>query len=261
MQRDDDGAASSPAWSGVSGTAPPVDLGLTPSTPSRYLRGAPIGEGAMGVVVVAWDPLLRRHIAVKKATRDLEQSGHRLQQEAATVAQLTHPAIVPVFDSGMDADGLPWLAMRLVDGDTLAQLLQKRQRGEAAGPLLRTLLAVCQGMAHAHERGVLHRDLKPANILVDAQGGAQIIDWGLACRLTDDQAAVGAPGKLDSHQTLDGAVLGTPLYMSPEAARGQKLTPQSDVFCLGAMLYEVAAGRPLRQATTAAVAIRQAVQH
>jgi hypothetical protein len=233
----------------------------SPALPSRYVRGAPIGEGAMGVVVVAWDPLLCRHIAVKKATRDLEQSAQRLQKEAATVAQLTHPAIVPVFDSGMDADGLPWLAMRLVDGDTLAQLLQRRSPGEPTGPLLRTLLAVCQGMAHAHGRGVLHRDLKPANILVDAQGGAQIIDWGLACQLSDDPAGVAAPALLAPQHTLDGAVLGTPLYMSPEAARGQKLLPQSDVFCLGAMLYEVAAGQPLRKAATAAEAVRQAIEH
>ncbi len=261
MQLDQEAAASSPAWSAVNGDFPEHEPAAAHSAPSRYVRGAPIGEGAMGVVVVAWDPLLRRHIAVKKATRDLPQSAARLQKEAATVAQLTHPAIVPVFDSGMDADGLPWLAMRLVDGDTLAQLLQQRPPGSAAGPLLRTLLSVFQGMAHAHERGVLHRDLKPANILVDAQGGAQIIDWGLACRLADDQSAsphVADPE--DAQQTREGAVVGTPLYMSPEAARGQKLTLQSDVYCLGAMLYEVAVGQPLRQANTAAEAILRAAE-
>ena len=260
MRLDDDVAASSPAWSAVNGDVLELDPSPTASTPSRYVRGAPIGEGAMGIVVVAWDPLLRRHIAVKKATRDLEQSARRLQKEAATVAQLTHPAIVPVFDSGMDPDGLPWLAMRLVDGDTLAQLLQKRHPRSPAGPLLRTLLAAFQGMAHAHDRGVLHRGLKPANILVDAQGGAQIIDWGLACRLTDDQAAgASSLSPEDPQHTREGAAIGTPLYMSPEAARGQKLTLQSDVYCLGAMLYEVVVGQPLRTATTAAEAILQAV--
>ncbi len=273
---------SSPAWSQVldpvgAERAPGPSAGAEAMGASRYLRGAAIGEGAMGLVVVAWDPWLRRHIALKSASGAARGFARRLQREAAILAQLTHPAIVPVFDGGMDADGSPWLAMRLVDGKTFEQVLAERVPGSNPAPLLRTLLAVCQGVAHAHAHGVLHRDLKPANILVDAQGGTQIIDWGLACvadaaediddaedkgpadgdawRARDTSAAVG-PG-----ETSIGAIVGTPLTMSPEAARGERIGRPGDVFSLGVMLYEVAAGRPLRTPTSAAEALHMARAH
>ena len=237
---------------------------------SRYLRGAAIGEGAMGLVVIAWDPWLRRHIALKSASGAERGLARRLEREAAILAQLTHPAIVPVFDGGVDEAGSPWLAMRVVDGKTFEHLLAERVPGSNPAPLLRTLLAVCQGVAHAHAHGVLHRDLKPANILLDAQGGAQIVDWGLACVAgVDDDDDVNEGGNeraqvtaaLGPGETSVGAIVGTPLTMSPEAARGERAGMASDVFSLGVMLYEVATGTPLPSPTSAADALRLARCH
>lgn len=196
---------------------------------ARYERQSLLGRGAMGEVWLARDRLLGREVAWKLASPG---GAGRLRQEAALAARLDHPGIVPVLDAGELADGAPWLAMRLVRGQTLAQILAKTPDKAARLRLLRPMLTVCEAVAHAHQHRVVHRDLKAANLMIGAFGEAQVLDWGLACAVTDAAAERGP--------------IGTPMTMSPEVARGEPATPAADVYSLGALLFEVLTGTPLR---------------
>jgi eukaryotic-like serine/threonine-protein kinase len=208
-----------------------------------------LGRGGMGIVYRAEQRDLGRLVALKRlppGTLDDDPGADRLRHEAAVVARLQHPHIVTLYDVGLH-DGQPYLLMQLVEGTTLAKLL-------AEGPLparraAEILAPVCRAIDHAHRQGVLHRDLKPSNILIDADGRALVADFGLA-KLT-------APGS-DPSLTPTGAILGTPSYMSPEAAvaGAGPVGPASDVYGLGAILYHCLTGRPPFQAASAFDTIR-----
>ena len=226
-------------WSG----GPRFTPGVTPlpATLGDYELIEEIGRGGMGVVYRATQKSLGRTVALKMLLRrDLASRADlaRFRSEAEAAARLDHPGIVSIFDVG-ESDGLPFYSMRFIEGTTLARQL-------AAGPLppreAATLLAkVADAVQAAHDRGVLHRDLKPSNILIDAMGRPHVSDFGLAKRLEDDQSV-----------THTGAILGTPCYMSPEQAAGSRgdVGPTSDVWSLGAILYQMLTGRPPFQASS-----------
>jgi len=200
---------------------------------ARYELLAVLGEGAMSVVHRARDRQLGREVAVKILRESLlshSQVRDRFAREAQALARLDHPGIVKVFDSGMDA-GRAYLVMELVDGEGLSKTLACGTLDRRA--LLRLLEIVARAVQHAHEKGVIHRDLKPDNILVTG-GLPKVADFGLA-RLVESSPAL----------TRSGAVLGTPMYMAPEQVEGgREVTVRTDVYALGALLYEVLTGRP-----------------
>jgi eukaryotic-like serine/threonine-protein kinase len=194
-----------------------------------------IGRGGMGVVYAARQVSLDRVLAVKMISegRLAALDGlERFRREAEAVAHLDHPAIVPIFEVG-DHNGRHYFSMKLVDGGSLSQLApQLREDPKTAAKLL---AEVARAVHYAHQRGILHRDLKPANILLDRQGRPFVADFGLARRVEGD-------GTL----TRSDSIIGTPAYMAPEQAEGRReaVTTASDVYGLGAILYETLTGQP-----------------
>ncbi len=201
-----------------------------------------IGRGGMGIVYRARQKSLDRIVAVKMLLRrDLATAADlaRFRSEAEAAARLDHPGIVSIFEVG-ECGGHPFYSMRLIEGTTLAK--QLAAGAVAPREAARILAAVAEAVDAAHRRGVLHRDLKPSNILIDARGMPHVSDFGLAKRIEEDQSV-----------THTGAILGTPCYMSPEQAAGSRgdVGPTSDVWSLGAILYQSLTGRPPFEAANA----------
>ena len=215
-----------------------------------------IGAGGMGEVYRARDTRLLREVAIKtlppEAARDLELLA-RFEQEARSASALNHPSVVTIHDIG-HSDSISYIAMELVEGRTLRETL-------ADGPLpidqlIEVATQVADGLAAAHDRGVVHRDLKPENIMVTAGGRAKILDFGLA-KIDELVAASDVTTAVESY-TRPGTVFGTLAYMSPEQANGQRADFRSDQFSFSAILYEMATGRrafgrPTATATVVAV--------
>ena len=194
-----------------------------------------IGRGGMGVVYRARQQSLGREVALKLILLDhlaSETDRARFYAEARAAAKLEHPHIVPVYDLG-DVQGRPYISMKLIEGSTLSSRLQNgHMDGKSAAKLL---IPLCQAVQYAHENSVLHRDVKPSNIMINHEGQAFLTDFGLAKDLRETPTL-----------TRTGAVVGTPAYMPPEQASGQKptLDPTSDVYSLGAVLYHMITGQP-----------------
>jgi hypothetical protein len=208
---------------------------LVGRTIGQYQVSGLIAQGGMGAVYEARHTRLNRLVALKVMLPGMDASGEDVQRvlrEAHAAARLTHPNLVPIYDVG-DHHGVRYLAMELVRGDTLHALI--RRRGQLPEKLaLELVMGSALGLQHAHEQGVLHRDLKPANIIVQADGTPRLTDFGVA-------KATG-----DSRLTATGTALGTPQYMSPEQAMGlnQELDARTDIYGLGAILYECLTGQP-----------------
>lgn len=245
----------------------------------RYRVDGEIARGGMGSVHRVWDEDLRRELAMKRVLPASDESGDdargsrkrtrlaRFVEEAQVTGRLAHPGIVPVHELGVEADGRAYFTMKLVQGDTLETVFRRVRAGEAEWSRTRALdvlLRVCEAMSYAHANGVVHRDLKPANVMVGAFGEVHVMDWGLARVVARDGASASADRELDAatddsasgepetdvtSRTLDGDVLGTLAYMSPEQARGRRseIGPATDVYALGAMLYELLAGHAPHQ--------------
>lgn len=216
----------------ASPSAPPL-----PRNFGSYELLSEIGRGAMGVVYRARHRTLGATVAVKMIRASQLASAdeiRRFYQEAREAARLTHAHIVKVHDVG-ECEGQHFLAMDLVEGTTLASLLSEEQPPdpERAAGLLADL---ARAVHYLHTQGIIHRDLKPSNVLVDADGAPHLTDFGLVKVLAGD-----------SRETTTGTIIGTPCYMSPEQARGHsaRVTARSDVYSLGAMLYEMLTGRPV----------------
>jgi serine/threonine protein kinase/tetratricopeptide (TPR) repeat protein len=210
---------------------------------SRYQIIDEISRGGMGVVYRALDVTLNREVALKVLPPDLVSNSDRKArfiQEAQAASALEHPNIAVIHEVG-ETDGVSFIAMELIRGDKLSELVAK-------GPLppsraLELGIEIAEALALAHDKGVIHRDLKPANIMITAQGHAKVIDFGLAKLITtlageslDDTRAVGT--------TDPGTVLGTVSYMSPEQGRGGRVDHRTDIFTFGIVLHEMLAGRP-----------------
>jgi len=222
-------------------------MGLEPGTKiGSYEIVSAIGAGGMGEVYRARDDKLRRDVAIKVLPADLvddEERRARFLREARASAAVNHPYIATIHEVG-EADGLAFIAMELVDGQPLRSLLRKG--GMPVQEVLRIGSELAEGLAHAHACRVLHRDLKPENIIVRKDGHPKILDFGLA-KLLEKGDPLGEPvvsglETVSAAMTLEGRIMGTPAYMSPEQARGDALDARSDIFSLGCVIYEMAAG-------------------
>jgi hypothetical protein len=225
----------------------------------RYRLDAEIGRGGMSTVYRAFDTVLERPVAIKLMHREIAADSDQLERfrrEARSVAQLNHPHVVTVIDAGeepsADGDGTggedaretPYIVLEYVDGETLKDVIRRE------GPLdipqaIAYAIEIARALGAAHERQIVHRDVKPHNVLISEEGGAKITDFGIARTLTEEGL------------TMDGRVLGTTDYVSPEQALGQDVTGQSDLYSLGVVLFEMLTGEvPFRGGSPVAVAMK-----
>jgi WD40 repeat protein/serine/threonine protein kinase len=240
-------------------TSRPQAASASPS-PIRYRILRPHAKGGLGQVFVAEDTELGRPVALKEIQNryaDDAESRSRFVREAEITGGLEHPGIVPVYGLGTYADGRPFYAMRFIKGDNLREAVRRFHDGSPRfdsvelRELLRRFIDVCNAVAYAHSRGVLHRDLKPGNIMLGKYGETLVVDWGLAKPTGRSDAKASDPnadatllprsGGDASSETVAGEALGSPPYMSPEQAGGRwdELGPASDIYSLGATLYEL----------------------
>lgn len=209
-----------------------------------YLIRGVIGYGGMGVVLQGWDTDLARPLAIKLLAPHLASSGaarQRFLREARAAAVIVHPSVTPIYSVNADPV-VPYLVMPLIAGGNLQQRID-REGALDLDTALQIGLQLAEGLAAAHAQGLIHRDIKPANLLLE-EGGHRVLisDFGLA-RALDDLS-----------MSVSGMIVGTPPYMSPEQARGESITPASDLFSLGSVLYTVATGRaPYRADSTLAI--------
>src|SRR5512142_755542 len=209
---------------------------LTAALSDRYRIGRELGAGGMATVYLAQDVKHDRKVAVKVLRPELAAviGGERFLAEIKTTANLQHPHILSLFDSG-EADGLVWYVMPYVEGESLRDRLA-REHQLPVDEAVRIASEVADALAYAHGHGVIHRDIKPENILLHG-GHAQVADFGIAL------AAARSDG--GTRMTETGMSLGTPQYMSPEQAMGEReITPRADVYALGCVLYEMLTGEP-----------------
>jgi serine/threonine-protein kinase len=220
-------------------------------TISHYEILEKLGEGGMGVVYRARDQKLGRDVAIKVLAEGVSTDSerhNRFEREARAIATLKHPNIVTVH-SIEEAEGIRFITMEYMEGETLAAEIT--EGGLPLERLLDTAVPIADALARAHNEGIVHRDLKPANIMRDADGQLKILDFGLAklheTALETDETVVGDPDGI----TMEGTILGTAAYMSPEQAEGREVDARSDVFTLGIVLYEMATGqRPFEGSST-----------
>jgi len=215
---------------------------------SHYTIIKKLGAGGMGEVYLAQDSKLDRKVALKLLLSEFVSNGDRLRrfvQEAKAAAALSHPNIAHIYEVG-DADGVHYIAMEFIDGDTLTTRIHREMN--SLSTLLKYLSQVAEGLAKAHAAGIVHRDLKPDNIMITGDGYAKILDFGLAKLIetqapsvTSDEAATAVmPAQ---PMSAAGAVMGTVGYMSPEQAKGKPVDQRSDIFSFGCILYEAATGK------------------
>ncbi len=250
------------------------------SLTERYLLLGMLGKGAMGSVHLAQQRELKRKVAIKRLLAHHATDARMLERflrEVQITAQLDHPNIVPIYGVEYDAEDAPVAAMKLVQGRTLKEYLKRTLElvesdhvdpDHALPRRLDLFLKICAALAYAHERGIVHRDLKPDNLMIGDWGEVYVMDWGIARAVREPQADAtigdelensgdeGATGAFDTH---DGAVIGTPRYMSPEQANGDKtLDQRSDQYSLGLLLYELVCLQPANRGVGSGAALRAA---
>ena len=197
-----------------------------------------LGEGGMGTVYRAFDTTLQRPVAIKVLSEANEEARRKLLQEARSASALSHPNVATVFEVG-EHDGQPYIVMELVEGKPLGELIP--DDGLPPETVLRYGLQIADGLAHAHEQGIIHRDLKSQNVVITPEGRAKVLDFGLAMRL-EPQDAEAVTITVET-QVETGTIAGTLAYMAPEVLRGETATARSDVWALGVLLYEMASGQ------------------
>jgi predicted Ser/Thr protein kinase len=203
-----------------------------------------LGQGAMGHVYRALDPVLERHVALKTISPSLlssQENLKRFQREAKNAARLQHPNIVTIYEVG-EVEGTHYIAMELVEGMELGEAMTPADR-LSVEQKVRLVVDVCRGLDFAHRMGVIHRDVKPANIRLTRDGTVKILDFGIAKSLRASEST-------DPNLTQQGMVLGTPSYLSPELVQGAKVDHHADMWAVGVILYEMLAGRRPFEAPT-----------
>ncbi|CAB4875594.1 unannotated protein [freshwater metagenome] len=198
---------------------------------ARYRLDEPIGRGGMSTVWRAFDLTLERTVALKMLHQDVARDSDQLERfrrEARAVAKVSSRYVVGVIDAG-EADGTPYIVLEYVEGETLKDRIRREGRLDVAEAVAYAI-EIARGLQSAHDRGIVHRDVKPQNVLLDPEGAARVTDFGIARSLTEEGL------------TADGRVLGTTDYVSPEQALGHPVTPQSDLYSLGVVLFEMLTG-------------------
>jgi serine/threonine-protein kinase len=229
---------------------------LTPGmTLGPYQILGPLGEGGMGKVFRAVDARLGRTVAIKISA---ERFNKRFEREARAISMLNHPNICTLYDVGSLPSGAGYMVTELVEGTTLRDWLKHPRALDRCISVVRQVVAA---LGSAHQAGIIHRDLKPANIMVRFDGYAKVLDFGLAKRIADS-AGTETDGAHAPEPTIPGQIVGTVAYMSPEQILGQEADARSDLFALGSILYEMAAGRhPWTRGTGSTVDTMQAILH
>ena len=209
---------------------------VTPSSIGRYEITGTLGFGAMGAVYRAFDPIIKRPLAIKTIRLDGPRQSpqhrafiERFYQEARISGTLSHPNIVTLFDIGEEENGAPFLAMEYVEGQTISALLEKGIRFEPE-KVVSIASQIAAGLDYAHSQGVIHRDIKPSNLILQDDDRVKVTDFGIA-------------KLIDTEITQAGTLLGTPSYMSPEQAMGESLDGRSDIFSLGVCAFEMLSGQ------------------
>jgi eukaryotic-like serine/threonine-protein kinase len=246
--------------SGTNWNSEMVDGEPTPFA-ERYQRLGEVSRGAIGQIEAAFDPILGRRVAVKLLLPFVDEDSEvarKFAEEAQITGQLDHPNIVPVYDLG-EHDQQPFMVMKLVQGKTLGRLLQETpgpRNAEALQRFVGVVLRLCDALSFAHSRGVIHCDIKPENVMVGDHGQVYMMDWGVALlktrvpgsELTPRGRTLGGPSALvwvHSASPETSGIKGTPAYMAPEQLRGRssEIDERTDVFGLGAVLFEILTGR------------------
>jgi eukaryotic-like serine/threonine-protein kinase len=213
-------------------------------TVSHYRIVQKLGEGAMGVVYLAEDTHLGRNVALKFLS-DSQDHHYRARflREARAVSTLSHPHIAVVHDYGETPEGQPFIVMEYIKGETLSDLLHSSAL--TITEAVEIVEAVAEALGAAHAKGIIHRDIKPSNVIVDKEGQVKVLDFGLVKQLQEEHApGAGPDANTLLARTSSNVIIGTPLYLSPEQAMGAEVDARSDLFALGALLYECLAGRP-----------------
>jgi eukaryotic-like serine/threonine-protein kinase len=252
----------------------------------KYETVGKLGQGGGGQVLKVLDRDLRREVAMKMLLPQHREGGGipedvllRFIKEAQATGQLEHPNIVPVHDLGVNGEGHIYFTLKYAQGDSLKDVIrgrrddlfndERRKFRDLFSPMqmVEVLIGICQGVAYAHSKGIIHRDLKPENVMMGRFGEVLVMDWGLAKALgknalpmeqTDSVADLSSPDG-EASQTMEGSIAGTPAYMSPEQAAGKisELNERTDIYSLGAMLYEILSGHPPYKGTSALDVVKQ----
>ena len=219
----------------------------------RYVNEAKLGEGGLGEVMCARDQDIGRRVAVKRLRQEVKSGSTllRFAEEIRTIGKLEHPNIVPIHDVGIDDEGDHFFVMKYVDGETLEKVIERLAARDPSYTAKYTIerrveifMALSEAVAFAHAQGIIHRDIKPANVMVGGYGEVVLMDWGVAkVRGNSDPLFSGAPSAPSASSsglsTVAGAIVGTPMYMSPEQSRGELVDERCDVYSLSLLLYEL----------------------
>lgn len=245
----------SPDGQSLDRTATPAAIPITgspkrgslPVIPSDYYDiQDEIARGGLGRVTQAEDTRLRRKVALKELLDKPGVDNRRFLREARITARLQHPSIVPVYEAGYWPNGAPFYAMKLVSGDTLADLVKAASTTHERLVLVPYVIAVVDAIAYAHSHRIIHRDLKPSNIIIGEYGETMVVDWGLAKDLArnEDDSIVEVSRDAADGITVVGSIMGTPGYMAPEQANGIDVDERADIYSLGAILYYALSAKP-----------------